>query len=149
MVFRRLSFLMTNVLAPPRLTRTPKDRSWSHQYVCCPVAGIGSDRTVMHVDHVPEPRIDAGDGDIRAITLRPEEYRRLAEFVHKSFKNEGGERPVHHYGYDVYDSFYDARGHYSAITTCNAWTGDALRHAGVRVGAWTPFPVTVLGWFAS
>jgi len=112
-------------------------------------AAIGSDRTVMHVDHVPEPRIDAGDGDIRAITLRPEEYRRLAEFVHKSFKNEGGERPVHHYGYDVYDSFYDARGHYSAITTCNAWTGDALRHAGVRVGAWTPFPVTVLGWFAS
>jgi len=74
-------------------------------------AAIGSDRTVMHVDHVPEPRIDAGDGDIRAITLRPEEYRRLAEFVHKSFKNEGGERPVHHYGYDVYDSFYDARGH--------------------------------------
>jgi uncharacterized protein (TIGR02117 family) len=113
-------------------------------------AAVGSDRTVMHVDHVPEPHIGAGsEGDLRAITLRPEEYRRLADFVHKSFKKEGGERPVHQYGYAVYDSFYDARGHYSAIATCNAWTGDALRHAGVRVGAWTPFPVTVLGWFAS
>ncbi|MEO9132819.1 MAG: TIGR02117 family protein [Sphingomonas sp.] len=111
-------------------------------------AAIGSDRTVMHVGHVPEPHVVAGDeADIRAITLRPEEYRRLADFIHASFKAEGEERPVHQYGYDVYDSFYDARGHYSAITTCNAWTGDALRHAGVRVGAWTPFPVTVLGWF--
>jgi uncharacterized protein (TIGR02117 family) len=111
-------------------------------------AAIGSDRTVMHVDHVPEPRVGAdSEGDIRAITLRPEEYRRLAEFIHMSFKNEGGERPAHQFGYDVYDSFYDARGHYSAITTCNTWTGNALRHAGVRVGAWTPFPVTVLGWF--
>ena len=108
-------------------------------------AAIGSDRTVMHVDHVPEPRVDA---DVRAITLRPEEYRRLADFIHASFKKEGGQRPAHQYGYAAYDSFYDAHGHYSAITTCNAWTGDALRHAGVRVGAWTPFPVTVLGWFA-
>jgi len=111
-------------------------------------AAIGSDRTVMHVEHVPEPRVGAdSEGDLRAITLRPEEYRRLADFVHMSFEKEGGERPVHQYGYDVYDSFYDAHGHYSAITTCNTWTGDALRHAGVRVGAWTPFPVTVLGWF--
>ena len=108
-------------------------------------AAIGSDRTVMHVDHVPEPRVDE---DVRAITLRPEEYRRLADFIHMSFKKEGGHRPVHQYGYYAYDSFYDAHGHYSAVTTCNAWTGDALRHAGVRVGAWTPFPVTVLGWFA-
>ena len=112
-------------------------------------AAIGSDRTVMHVDHVPEPRVGAGsEGNLRAITLRPEEYRRLADFIHASFKKEGGHRPVHQYGYYAYDSFYDAHGHYSAVTTCNAWTGDALRHAGVRVGAWTPFPVTVLGWFA-
>lgn len=110
-------------------------------------AAIGSDRTVMHVDHVPEPRLGADD-DIRVITLRPEEYRRLAEYIRGSFSSDRRERPAHQYGYDVYDVFYTARGHYSAITTCNTWTGDALRHAGVRIGAWTPFPVTVLGWFA-
>jgi uncharacterized protein (TIGR02117 family) len=110
-------------------------------------AAIGSDRTVMHVEHVPEPHAGADD-DIRAITLRPEEYRRLADYIRGSFGSDGMERPAHQYGYDVYDVFYTARGHYSAITTCNSWTGDALRHAGVRIGAWTPFPVTVLGWFA-
>lgn len=113
-------------------------------------AAIGSDRTVMHVDHVPEPRVDTdGEGDIRSITLRPEEYRRLADFIRASFRSEGGQRPAHHYGYADYDAFYDANGHYNAIETCNSWTGDALRHAGVRIGVWTPFPVTVLGWFAA
>ena len=113
-------------------------------------AAIGSDRTVMHVDHVPPPRVGAdSEGDVRAIILRPEEYRRLADFIRASFRSEGSQRPAHQYGYADYDSFYDANGHYNAITTCNSWTGNALRHAGVRVGAWTPFPVTVLGWFAA
>ncbi|MES2453683.1 MAG: TIGR02117 family protein [Pseudomonadota bacterium] len=111
-------------------------------------AAMGSDRTVMHVDHVPEPRIDADDaGDIRSVMLRPEEYRRLAAFIRASFRTDNGQRPGHQFGYAGYDAFYEARGRYSAVRTCNAWTGDALRHAGVRVGAWTPFPVTVLGWF--
>lgn len=112
-------------------------------------AAIGSEHSVMHVDHVPEPRIgDDEDGDIRTIVLRPEEYRRLAAFIRASFRAEQGRHPAHQFGYADYDVFYDAHGRYSAIETCNAWTGDALRHAGVRIGAWTPFPVTVLGWFS-
>jgi uncharacterized protein (TIGR02117 family) len=107
-------------------------------------AATGSERTVMHVDHVPEPRVDP---DVRSVVLRPEEYRRLAAFIRASFRSENGQRPAHQPGYGDYDAFYDARGTYSAIRTCNEWTGAALRHAGVRVGAWTPFPVTVLGWF--
>lgn len=107
-------------------------------------AATGSERTVMHVDHVPEPGVDA---DIRSVVLRPEEYRRLAAFIRASFRSENGQRPAHQPGYGDYDAFYDARGRYSAIRTCNEWTGEALRHAGVRIGAWTPFPVTVLGWF--
>ena len=108
-------------------------------------AAVGSTRTLMHVDHLPEPR---PADDTRAITLRPEEYRRLAAFIRGTFRMEHGHRPAHLPGYSTYDNFYEARGRYSAIETCNAWTGDALRHAGVRIGAWTPFPVTVLGWFA-
>ena len=108
-------------------------------------AAAGSERTVLHVDHLPEPRVDA---DTRAITLRPEEYRRLADFIRATIRSETGQRPAHQYGYAGYDAFYEAQGHYSAIRTCNAWTGEALRHAGVRIGVWTPFPVTVLGWFA-
>jgi len=103
-------------------------------------AARGSDATLMHVEHVPAPRTGS---DTRAILLRPDEYRLLAAFVRGSFA------PVRerHRGYGVNDAFYAARGHYSAVRTCNAWTGEALRRAGVRIGRWTPFPVTVLAWF--
>lgn len=103
-------------------------------------AARGSDNTLVHVDHIPEPRPGV---DVRAITLRPEEYRRLAAFIRGSF----AENPRHYRGYGAYDAFYDARGRYSFRRTCNEWAGEALRHAGVRVGAWTPLPVTVLNWF--
>lgn len=103
-------------------------------------AAIGSDATLLHVEHVPRPR---PTGDIRALMLRPAEYRRLTAFIMASAA-PGGRR---YRGYAGYDVFYTARGHYDAIRTCNAWTGDALRQAGVRIGIWTPFPVTVMGWF--
>ncbi|CAN5371207.1 TIGR02117 family protein [soil metagenome] len=103
-------------------------------------AAIGSDRTLMHVDHLPAPAPGAW---VRPITLRPAEYRRLAAFIRASFEHGGSHQP----GYGPYDAFYEGRGHYSGLTTCNAWTGAALRYAGVRVGQWTPFPVTVMGWF--
>lgn len=102
-------------------------------------AAFGSERTLMHVDQVPAPRPGA---DVRTILLRPEEYRRLADFIRAGFA-PGGARLA---GYGANDAFYEARGRYSGLMTCNAWTGAALRHAGVRMGAWTPFPATVLWW---
>ena len=77
------------------------------------------------------------------IVVTPAQYRRLAAYIRASFR-DGGAR---YRGYAGYDAFYDANGRYDAVRTCNSWTGDALRFAGVRVGAWTPFPVTVMGWF--
>lgn len=104
-------------------------------------AAIGSDASLLHVEHIPAPT-HPGD-DERRIVLRTDEYRRLAAFVRASVRPGGG----HYRGYDRDDAFYDARGHYSAGRTCNTWTGEALAAAGVRVGWWTPFPATVMGWF--
>lgn len=103
-------------------------------------AAIGSRRTVLHVEHGPAPT--TGNA-VRAIVLTPDQYRRLAAFVRASLGTGG--KVANGYGQD--DAFYEARGTYSAVTTCNEWTGRALRYAGVRVGAWTPFPVTVMGWY--
>ncbi|MBB4153749.1 uncharacterized protein (TIGR02117 family) [Sphingomonas jinjuensis] len=102
-------------------------------------AGYGSDATLLHVEHVPRPR---EGGDVRRVVLTPAEYRRLAAAIMAS----RGAGPARR-GYAANDVFYPARGHYSAVTTCNAWVGWVLRFAGVRVGAWTPFPETVLWWF--
>jgi uncharacterized protein (TIGR02117 family) len=102
-------------------------------------AAIGSDRTLVHVDHLPRP---ATGPQVKALVLRPEEYRRLAAFIAASIAPGGG----HRRGYYGYDAFYAGRGRYTAITTCNEWTGEGLRAAGVRMGRWTPFPATVMQW---
>jgi len=100
----------------------------------------GSDATLLHVEHAPAP---VAGRAVRSVLLRPAEYRRLAAYIRASFATH--REAIR--GYDRNDVFYAARGHYSAARTCNAWAGDALRFAGVRIGRWTPFPVTVLGWF--
>jgi hypothetical protein len=47
-------------------------------------------------------------------------------------------------GYGPRDIFYAANGRYTAIDTCNQWTGQALRAGGAPVAAWTPFSFLVL-----
>jgi len=102
-------------------------------------AFVGAGATVVHVSHIAEPKVGK---DAKKIVLRPEEYRRLATFIRETF---GEGLPAR--GYGAADAFYVARGGYSLFRTCNAWTGDGLRAAGVRVGAWTPLPSGVMQWF--
>lgn len=113
---------------------------WDVRPVTLLAATVGSRRTLVHVDHVPRP---TPEPMVRRVVLRPEEYQRLAAYIRR-FVVPGG-RVIQ--GYAPYDAFYESNGRYSAIDDCNAWTGAALAAAGVRVGAWTPFPNTVMWWF--
>lgn len=38
------------------------------------------------------------------------------------------------------DAFFAGQSGFSALRTCNVWIGEALRAAGVPLGAWTPTP---------
>lgn len=102
-------------------------------------AAVGSDHTLVHLDHVPRP---VAGPDVRPVVLTLAEYRRLAAFIAATVVPDG-ER-LH--GYAGYDAFYAAHGRYDALHTCNEWIGTALRRAGVRMGRWTPFPGTVMQW---
>jgi uncharacterized protein (TIGR02117 family) len=98
-------------------------------------AFTGGER-VMHVERTSEP----GTG-LRAIRLRPEEYRRLWAAVRAQLELSPGGRPqrIDHPGYFGDDSFYRARGRASALHTCNNWAADQLRLAGVETSLWSPF----------
>jgi uncharacterized protein (TIGR02117 family) len=94
------------------------------------VTGQGS--TLVHVDLLEDVR----PGEmVRPLRLTPEQYRRLSAFIDATFADR--REAMHGYGQD--DVFYRARGHYSAFLTCNAWTSEALRAAGVRTALWSPF----------
>ena len=91
----------------------------------------GGDR-VLHVDQTVELAVE-----LRAIRLRPEEYRRLWAAIRAEF--DGKPRRIDHPGYGPDDAFYESRGRVSALSTCNNWAADKLRVAGVETSLWTPF----------
>lgn len=99
-------------------------------------AALAGGERVMHVDRTAHP-----GPNLRAIRLRPEEYRRLWAAVRAQFVLDGNGRPkrLDHRGYGRNDAFYEGHGTASAINTCNNWIADRLRLAGVKVGLWTPF----------
>lgn len=106
-------------------------------------AATGLGRTLIHVDHVQDP---SESSEQKAITLTAEEYRRLVDYVRLRFRLDarGHTIPLPGRGYQTNDAFYEANGGYSAILTCNEWTGRALRAAGVRMGLWTPIEQSVM-----
>ena len=97
----------------------------------------------MHVYHERDPR--PGE-DKRPIILTSDQYRLLSAYILASFARdrEGQTIPLIGRGYGEDDVFYEARGGYNLVQTCNQWTGSALRTAGVRVGLWTPFSQSVM-----
>jgi len=107
------------------------------------LAMFGSGPSLLHVEHVHRPRPDEQQ---RPIRITPDQYRRLAGFIQRRFRLDPGGRPIPVLGrgYAGNDMFYEAIGGYSAILTCNEWTGRALRAAGIRMGLWTPFERSIM-----
>ena len=100
------------------------------------LAVLTGSRRVLHVEWVNDPSYAE-----RAIRLRPEEYRRLWAAVRADFRlgDDGKPIRIEHQGYDCCDAFYWATGRFNALRTCNSWTADKLRLAGVKTSIWPPF----------
>ncbi|MBX0290078.1 TIGR02117 family protein [Hymenobacter sp. HSC-4F20] len=101
-------------------------------------------RTLMHVDFYRA----APDSGRHVVPLRisPGQYRLLTAYVQQSFQPDSlGQwqlrQPV---GYTPEDFFFRARGRYHALRTCNDWTNQGLRRAGVRAALKAPLAGSVL-----
>ncbi|WP_373488260.1 TIGR02117 family protein [Blastomonas sp.] len=107
-------------------------------------ASIGSDATLVHIYHMRRP---AEGRYARRLVISHAAYRSLANALIRDVArpDNGPLQPVPGYGGD--DVFYEARGYYSLVNSCNSWTGDHLRAIGVRIGAWTPAEHHVMRWF--
>lgn len=105
---------------------------------------FGSDFTTLHVYHVINPQPVAYRKGIR---VSEAQYRRIVAAIRRSFRFDSSGASTAYRGYSADNLFYDSVGHYSALHTCNNWTADILREAGVRIGIWTPLPGGVMRWF--
>lgn len=84
-------------------------------------------------------QMQEGD-DCKKMVLTKAQYVDLIQFVDSKFdKNSAGQNiliPTKAvYGKD--DSFYEAKGSYSFLYTCNTWTNNALKAAGQKAALWT------------
>ena len=106
-------------------------------------AVIGSDDTTLHVYHLINPQPNSIRKKFR---VSEAQYQTIVGEVRASFKLNNG-RSKAYPAYGPNNLFYDSVGRYSAINTCNEWTANVLRKAGVKVGVWTPMPGGVMRWF--
>lgn len=105
------------------------------------IVGLGGE-PLYHVEFWVRP---APSPDFRPLRISREQYRRLVRAIVRDLPPPGPGRRAYG-GYAEHDVFYDARGSYTAYATCNEWIGETLRMAGIRTGAWTPFPGGVMKW---
>ncbi len=79
--------------------------------------------------------------DCKKMLLTKAQYQQLIQFVDSKFdKNPAGQNiliPTKAV-YGNNDSFYEAKGSYSFLYTCNTWTNEALKVTGQKAALWTP-----------
>lgn len=101
-------------------------------------------RTLMHVDFY---RAAPAAGN-RVVPLRvsPEQYRQLTAYVRQSFRTDslGQVQLRQPTGYSPEDFFFLAEGRYHALRTCNDWTNQGLRRAGLRAALKAPLAGSVI-----
>lgn len=79
--------------------------------------------------------------DCKRIMISRSQYRKLIDFVDAKFDKDGQGNYILIPTNAVYgdnDAFYDAKGRYSFLNTCNTWANDALKAAGQKAAFWTP-----------
>lgn len=101
--------------------------------------------TAMHVNLYKNP-LEEGE-KVKKILLSKEQYLKLVDFVTQAFeKNAQGQYiPIHgHHYVNQNDCFYEAQGSYSLFRTCNVWTNQGLKIAGVKTAVWAPFEPCIM-----
>ncbi|MCQ9635411.1 TIGR02117 family protein [Chryseobacterium sp. WG23] len=79
--------------------------------------------------------------DCKMIMISRSQYEKLVRFVEDKFDRDQNGNFILIPTNAVYgdnDAFYDAKGTYSFLYTCNTWTNDALKVAGQKAALWTP-----------
>ncbi|SIR13786.1 TIGR02117 family protein [Chryseobacterium sp. RU33C] len=79
--------------------------------------------------------------DCKMIMISRSQYENLVKYVEDKFDRDQNGNFMLIPTSAVYgdnDAFYDAKGTYSFLYTCNTWSNNALKAAGQKAALWTP-----------
>lgn len=101
--------------------------------------------TAMHVGF--EPRPEENDDCVK-IHVSKKQYRKIVEYIDNSFLHKDDKvLLIPGKGYGPNDNFYEANNSYHLFRTCNTWTSNALKEAGIRTSVLAVFPNGVMSHF--
>lgn len=103
------------------------------------IAGLGIGEAALHVTYYDWMEEDPL---CRRVQISEEQYRTLVEYVLNSMEKDENGHPIYidtnaQYGTD--DAFYEALGAYNLFYSCNTWTNNALKAAGLPAAVWAVF----------
>lgn len=78
--------------------------------------------------------------DCVKISITTAQYERLIHFIQRKFDYDKNGKVIFIPTNAVYgnnDAFYDAKGKYNFLDTCNTWANDGLKVAGQKAALWT------------
>ena len=107
-------------------------------------AVFGTGNTLVHVYHLQYPQ--AYPHYRRSLKVSETEYRRIVRAIQAKITLNADGIPMPSTGYGKGDLFYQSTGKYTAFNTCNNWTNDVLKDAGIRTASWSPFQGGVMRW---
>ena len=95
--------------------------------------------------HVVMAYSNYGANGAREVFLTEQQYTELVEFIRQSFRRNKDDELIQipDFSYHNNDAFFEARGSYNCLNTCNSWTGRGLKECGVRVPWLTPLPKSI------
>lgn len=98
-------------------------------------------KTAMHLTYYRR-----ASSNWNRIPLCPEQMEELLLYIRQSFQETTSDLPIliPGKGYGQRDDFYEGKGSYSIIRTCNNWANQGLKTAGVKTAIWSPLDKGVL-----
>lgn len=111
--------------------------SWAELDIITALQAVSyTGESIIHTTFIRN--INESDRCVR-IPISVNQYKDLIRFIDAHFKPDAAGRPLmipgSAYGSD--DSFYEAKGKYSLVYTCNSWANEGLKAAGQKAALWT------------
>lgn len=108
------------------------------------VAATGIGETALHVTYYNAIHLDE---TTKSILISEKQYVALIHYIENSIELGSDSKPQlietsAQYGQN--DAFYEAHRSYSIFFTCNSWTNDALKSAGIKASKWVAFDKGIL-----
>ncbi|MEJ1489564.1 MAG: TIGR02117 family protein [Candidatus Sedimenticola sp. (ex Thyasira tokunagai)] len=120
-------------------------REWDQLTLDLSLKALAFDATVMHITAYRSDVVKLDHPMVSRRHINLDGYGKLMQFIRQGFAMDSYQRAIHipGMGYGVNDSFFEGTGNYNLIRTCNQWTGEALRQAGISAPRWAPFSHTL------